>query len=79
LPILIFPFGVWFSAVYLGEHYIVDVLGGIAYATVAFVIAETLIPHIQFRRANRLKPQTLTNYPIKVETDDSKLLPLPDA
>jgi membrane-associated phospholipid phosphatase len=79
LPILIFPFGVWFSAVYLGEHYIVDVFGGIAYATVAFVIAEKLIPHIQFRRANRLKPRTLTNNPIAVEADDSKMLPLPDA
>jgi membrane-associated phospholipid phosphatase len=79
LPILIFPFGVWFSAVYLGEHYIVDVLGGIAYATVAFVIAEKLIPHIQFRRANRLKPQTLANSPIAVEADDSKLSLPPDA
>jgi membrane-associated phospholipid phosphatase len=74
LPILIFPFGVWFSAVYLGEHYIVDVLGGIAYATVAFIIAEKLIPYIQFRRANRLKPQTLANTTIAVEADDSKLL-----
>jgi len=31
LPILLIPVGVWFSAVYLGEHYIVDLLGGIAY------------------------------------------------
>ncbi len=54
LPILAFPFGVWFSAVYLGEHYIVDVLGGIAYATIAFIIAEKLIPYIQLRRAKRL-------------------------
>jgi len=50
LPILIFPFGVWFSAVYLGEHYIVDVLGGIVYATAAFIFAEKLIPYIQFKR-----------------------------
>jgi membrane-associated phospholipid phosphatase len=61
LPILIFPFGVWFSAVYLGEHYIVDVLGGVAYATVAFILAEKLIPYIQFRRPSRLKPQKLAN------------------
>jgi membrane-associated phospholipid phosphatase len=53
LPILVFPFGVWFSAVYLGEHYIVDVIGGIAYATIAFIIAEKFIPYIQLRRANR--------------------------
>jgi membrane-associated phospholipid phosphatase len=44
LPILIFPFGVWFSAVYLGEHYVVDVLGGIAYAVIAFVAVEKLLP-----------------------------------
>jgi membrane-associated phospholipid phosphatase len=44
LPILIFPFGVWFSAVYLGEHYVVDVLGGIAYAALAFVAVEKLLP-----------------------------------
>jgi len=49
---LIFPFGVWFSAVYLGEHYIVDVIGGIVYATVAFVVAEKLIPYIHFKRTN---------------------------
>jgi membrane-associated phospholipid phosphatase len=53
LPILIFPIGVWFSAVYLGEHYIVDVLGGIAYATVAFIVAEKLIPYIQFKRSQK--------------------------
>ncbi len=57
LPILVFPFGVWFSAVYLGEHYIVDVIGGIVYATVAFILAEKLIPCIQFRRPKRLKQQ----------------------
>jgi membrane-associated phospholipid phosphatase len=59
LPILVFPFGVWFSAVYLGEHYVVDVLGGIAYATVAFLIAEKLVPYIQFRRSNGIKPEEL--------------------
>jgi membrane-associated phospholipid phosphatase len=46
LPVLIFPLGVWFSAVYLGEHYFVDVLGGIAYATLAFVAVEFLLPYL---------------------------------
>ena len=46
LPILIFPVGVWFSAVYLGEHYVVDVLGGIAYAALAFVAVEKLLPYL---------------------------------
>ncbi|MCW3994628.1 MAG: phosphatase PAP2 family protein [Candidatus Bathyarchaeota archaeon] len=44
LPVLIFPVGVWFSAVYLGEHYVVDVLGGIAYAIFAFLIVEKMLP-----------------------------------
>lgn len=39
LPVLIFPSMVWFSAIYLGEHYVIDVIGGIAYATIAYIIA----------------------------------------
>ncbi len=60
LPILVFPFGVWFSAVYLGEHYIVDVLGGIAYATLAFLISEKLIPYIQFKYSQKRNPGKTT-------------------
>ena len=70
LPILIFPFGVWFSAVYLGEHYIVDILGGIAYATIAFLIAEKLIPYIKFKRSKGLKPQELANDTKAVKGND---------
>ena len=44
LPIAIIPVGTWFSAIYLGEHYFVDVLGGIAYATIAFIAVEALLP-----------------------------------
>ncbi|MEM1537044.1 MAG: phosphatase PAP2 family protein [Candidatus Bathyarchaeia archaeon] len=39
LPIFVFPAVIWFSAVYLGEHYVIDVIGGIVYATVAVIIA----------------------------------------
>jgi membrane-associated phospholipid phosphatase len=46
LPILILPFGIWFSAVYLGEHYVVDILGGIVYATVAFFLVEKLVTRL---------------------------------
>jgi membrane-associated phospholipid phosphatase len=73
LPILIFPFGVWFSAVYLGEHYIVDVLGGIAYATVAFILVEKLIPYVQFRHTKGLNPQELTNDLKAVEENDFQM------
>ena len=43
LPILVIPLGVCFSAVYLGEHYVIDLLAGVAYATVAFFLVEKLI------------------------------------
>ncbi len=49
LPVLVIPVGTWFSAVYLGEHYFTDILGGIAYATIAFVAVETLLPIISQR------------------------------
>jgi membrane-associated phospholipid phosphatase len=57
LPVLVLPIGTWFSAVYLGEHYFTDVLGGIAYATIAFVTVEKLIPLIS-RRLRLLKQQS---------------------
>ncbi|MCW4006253.1 MAG: phosphatase PAP2 family protein [Candidatus Bathyarchaeota archaeon] len=49
LPMIVFPVGTWFSAVYLGEHYFVDVLGGIAYATVAFIAVNTILPFLSCR------------------------------
>jgi len=49
LPVLALPVGTWFSAVYLGEHYVVDVLGGIAFATVAFIAVEKLLPLLSAR------------------------------
>jgi membrane-associated phospholipid phosphatase len=54
LPVAIIPVGTWFSAVYLGEHYFVDVLGGIAFATAAFIAVETLLPLLA-KRSNFLK------------------------
>jgi membrane-associated phospholipid phosphatase len=44
LSVLVFPIGVWFSTVYLGEHYVIDVIGGIAYAICAFLLTEKIIP-----------------------------------
>jgi membrane-associated phospholipid phosphatase len=54
LPILVFPAGVWFSAVYLGEHYVVDLIGGIIYGTCAFLLVEKLVPII-IRLRNKSK------------------------
>jgi membrane-associated phospholipid phosphatase len=38
LTLLLLPyvFGVWFAVVYLGEHYVIDVVAGIIYASIAF-------------------------------------------
>jgi membrane-associated phospholipid phosphatase len=44
---------VWFSIVYLGEHYVVDVLGGVAYAMVA-VLAVACWRRCAARRAARV-------------------------
>src|SRR5437899_73964 len=33
---------VWVVVVYLGEHYVTDVIGGVAYATIAIVIVRAL-------------------------------------
>jgi membrane-associated phospholipid phosphatase len=44
LPLIAFPIGAWWSAMYLGEHYFVDVLGGIFYATVAFIVVTRALP-----------------------------------
>lgn len=49
LPILLFPVGVWFSVVYLGEHYVVDVIGAVIYGTCAFFLAEKLAPLLRTR------------------------------
>jgi len=49
LPILVLPVGTWFSAIYLGEHFFADVLGGIAYASIAFIAVEKLLPLISAR------------------------------
>jgi membrane-associated phospholipid phosphatase len=49
LPVLLFPICVWFSAVYLGEHYVVDIIGGVICATFAYLLAEKFIPQLLSR------------------------------
>jgi len=38
LPVLILPVGVAVSSIYLGHHYLVDILAGIGYAAIVFVV-----------------------------------------
>lgn len=39
---LLYAIGVWWSIVFTGDHYVVDVLGGILYATAAYLAAPRL-------------------------------------
>ncbi len=49
LPVLSLPVGTWFSAIYLGEHYVIDVFAGIMYATMAFIAVEKILPSLAKR------------------------------
>ena len=51
---LLYVFGVWFSVIYLGEHYFVDVLAGIIYATTAYIIVQRYEKRIFNKRAVQL-------------------------
>jgi PAP2 superfamily len=43
---------VWFSVVFLGEHYVVDVLGGIVFAAGSWLVMErVVVPHVRVLRA----------------------------
>lgn len=51
-PVLAWTVAVWFSVVYLGEHYVLDVIAGVALATVCWGAASAL-PHTEIRTAAR--------------------------
>jgi len=57
LGLLIMPYvlGVWFSVVYLGEHYVIDVIIGILYALIAFMIIKIVSNKIQPVGTEQLK------------------------
>ena len=67
LPVAIIPVGTWFSAVYLGEHYFVDVLGGIAYATLAFIAVEKLLPLLS-KRIDVLRKHVPSEFSAKTDS-----------
>lgn len=48
--VLPYVFGVWFSVVYLGEHYAVDVIAGLLYASIAY----GAVRYIQLKRVYAL-------------------------
>lgn len=48
LYILPYVFFVWFTLVYLGEHYFIDVLAGAIYAFTAFLVANWILHNVKF-------------------------------
>jgi len=54
VALALYPLGVWFSAVYLNQHYIVDLLIGTAYAAAAYLLVErVLMPKVFLRTVLR--------------------------
>jgi len=47
---LLYPIGTWFSAVYLDEHYIIDLIIGLIYAVVAYYVVKWVLYPKLFRR-----------------------------
>lgn len=44
---MLYPLAIWFGVVYLGEHYVIDVLLGVVYATLSYIAAPHLLRLIQ--------------------------------
>ena len=56
LVLLPYVAGVWLAVVYLGEHYVFDVLVGALYSAAAFVIAEVAVPRLWRWRTASQRP-----------------------
>lgn len=48
--LILYPLGVWFSAVYLNQHYIIDLFLGAAYLGVAYIISDRILVPKVFSR-----------------------------
>lgn len=51
---IIFPLGISLSAVYLGEHYVIDILIGFIYAAIAFYVIQTDLIQRKLKQGNLL-------------------------
>jgi membrane-associated phospholipid phosphatase len=47
---LIYPISMWIGVVYMGEHYLFDVICGITYAVVSYLVVERLMDRRQRRQ-----------------------------
>lgn len=57
LPVALFPAGVFFSAVYLNHHYVIDLLLAILYVAGAVAVQERILYPLLVERRNPLRPR----------------------
>jgi membrane-associated phospholipid phosphatase len=58
LPVIILPAGVAISSIYLGHHYVIDILAGLLYAVIAFLGTAWLV-RSRFKLNPQEQPQAL--------------------
>jgi membrane-associated phospholipid phosphatase len=62
VPAMIYPLSVWLGVVYLGEHYVIDVILGVIYAFVAYFVTNFVFDRIVDRkRAANIKNESAYN------------------
>ncbi len=65
--------GVYFSIIYLGQHFLVDLLGGIAYAGISVYAVEWMMAR---RRSPKLKPSAATDLTVSASAHCSMCSPV---
>jgi hypothetical protein len=77
IPFLIYPLSIWFGVVYLGEHYVFDVILGVMYGAAAFYATELIIAKGWHRpmlhHARKLRPGWSTRKRAPVATPKTNL------
>lgn len=60
-----FVLGVGISIVYLGEHYVVDIIAGAIYAVVFYIVAKEILHHVKFLSWLRRKQGRLLGWSVQ--------------
>ncbi|GAC1391290.1 MAG: hypothetical protein NVSMB46_03200 [Candidatus Saccharimonadales bacterium] len=55
IPLLLYPVSIWFGVIYLGEHYVFDVLLGIIYAFISYIVANKLLDIYITRKVSKAR------------------------
>ena len=67
--LLLYPLGVWYSAVYLNQHYIIDLIIGVGYLAVAYLIADRILIPKVFSRFISWEPKRSRNQSLNSSGD----------